>query len=157
MKNWLKSLTIVSALALVILPCVLFSACSNDNQKSKDHTPTEGDTYVYESVTFEWNVATDEMDDAAKEQFATMKHEMETGMTAAMQGSKIEVISDKQVKMISAEGETTYNYTIADGKVTVVDPTNTQPMTFVIKGETLVGEVAMSTSVKSTVTFKLSK
>lgn len=156
MKNWLKSLTIVSALALVILPCVLFSACSNDNQKSKDHTPTEGDTYVYESVTFEWNVATDEMDDAAKEQFASMKQEMEADMTDAMQGSKIEVISNKQVKMSSTEGETTYNYTIADGKVTV-DDENGEPMTFVIKGETLVGEVSMSESVKSTVTFKLSK
>ena len=111
MKNWLKSLTVMSAIALVILPCVLFSACSNNATH-----PAAGDTYVFDSISIEWNDALlgqIEQQGMTKESFEAMCKEQYGTM-------EIVFTNDSKVKMVMGGHESdAVPYTIADGKVSI--------------------------------------
>ncbi len=151
MKKWLKSLTVIAAVALVIIPCVLFSACNDKTtpEAPKDHTPAVGDEYVC-VAKMEWNAAiTDEM-------VAGMggKEAMEKMMMGSLNGSKIVVTSDTEAKMISANPEeqgegndVVVTYTIADGKVTVRMeggfPDGSETLVLTIKDNTMFGEMVI--------------
>lgn len=138
MKKWLKSLAVIAAVVLVLLPCVLFSACSGD------HTPAVGDTYVFESLNMQW---ADGVSDEIKES-------NQQGNEKDLKDSKFVFISKDEVKIVMS-GETV-KYSIKDGKVVMTNGEISTEMT--IKGNTLVMEMPMDDIVCTAViiTYKLS-
>ncbi len=152
MKKWLKSLTVIAALALVIVPCCLFSACSSD------HTPTKGDTYVFAKIEYQWaEGVTDEQ-----------KNEMEAAVEAMSKDTQLVFTSQTDVEMkmkmtIPGESQTMEmtnrgTYTVANGKVTITMTTEGQSSSkeFTIKGNTLVVEDTQNGSTM-TITYQLQK
>ena len=109
MKKWLKSLTVLAAVALVLIPCCLLSACGNSH-------PAKGDTYVFDSVNIEW---TDELLGQLEQQEMT-KESFEAMAKQQFVGAEIIFTSKTEVKMVMGGQETdAMPYTVVDGKVKI--------------------------------------
>lgn len=141
MKKWLKSLTVIAAIALVLVPCCLFSACNNDTkdttETAKTH-PAAGDLYVRSKLDFDWT-GTDYSEE--------IKESIKDGVEYDTR--KLEITSDTEAELISAGVvNQIYSYTIADGKINAVQ-TNALPgnepntASFTIEGDILYGKITL--------------